>query len=196
MPWDKIQATAYRTKSSINHFVPELRSLHLDQVSDNAEFEYLREAFAYRKEQNEDNTVSLNEVARITEKKDREAFWLALENKKRVAQGLETIASLDDLNPEETVIASATPPLSSGGAAIVPDGESDGEATPVDGSEMAGLVDIPSNIPASTDETSSPDAEEDEQADDPYLVESSHILLDLISLEERTAADLLRSQGS
>ena len=86
--------------------------------------------------------------------------------------------------------------MSSGGAAIVPDGESDGEATPVDGSEMAGLVDIPSNIPASTDETLSPDAEEDEQADDPYLVESSHILLDLISLEERTAADLLRSQGS
>ncbi|MGV0035172.1 MAG: carboxy terminal-processing peptidase [Candidatus Azotimanducaceae bacterium WSBS_2022_MAG_OTU7] len=89
LPWDKITATNYRPKHSINHLVPALKSPHDERVADNADFNYLKEAFAYRKSAQilEDNTVSLNEEQRLQEKSDREDFWLALENKKRPAPG-------------------------------------------------------------------------------------------------------------
>jgi hypothetical protein len=38
--------------------------------------------------------------------------------------------------------------------------------------------------------------EEEDTTPDPYLVESGHILLDLISLEERTAAGLRQSHDT
>jgi hypothetical protein len=38
--------------------------------------------------------------------------------------------------------------------------------------------------------------EEEDTTPDPYLVESGHILLDLISLEERTAAGLKQSRDT
>ena len=192
LPWDEINATSFRTKSTINHHVPELRSLHNNRIADNPEFNYIKEAFAYRKARNEDDHVSLNEQQRRLEKEEREAFWLALENKKRLALGQEVIASLDELDEEEPVVASnETPPVTSGGAAIVPEvvtDDAEGSNQPVPGSEMAGagVTGTAAVIPAS----------EEEEPEDPYLVESGHILLDLISMDERTAADNKPAQGT
>ncbi|MBT4493683.1 MAG: carboxy terminal-processing peptidase [Gammaproteobacteria bacterium] len=190
LPWDQINATSYRTKNAINHYVPELRSLHHDRVANNPEFNFLKEAFAYRKALNEDDSISLNETERVKEKQEREVFWLTLENKKREAQGLDLLESLDDLNEEEPTIASSETPVTGGGA-IVPDREEDDGDDPVPGSEMA-VVGTPTADSSATDEPHV----EDETPTDPYLVESGHILLDLISLEERTAADKLRAQGT
>ncbi len=191
LPWDKITATNYRRKHVINHLVPELRSLHEDRVADNPDFNYLKEAFAYRKARSEDDYVSLNKEVRMREKEEREAFWLTLENKKREALGMDVLASLDDLDSEEepTVASVEEAPVQvegSTGGAIVPDNE-EGEA-PVPGSEMAGSG---TTLPAADSEK-----ESEEEDPDPYLVESGHILLDLISLEERTAAELKPSHGS
>ena len=191
LPWDKITATNYRRKHSINHLVAELRSLHDERVSDNAEFNYLTEAFAYRKTRNEDDTISLNEEQRLQEKSDRENFWLALENKKRVALGQEPIASLDELDEEEPTIASND--ASAASPAIVPTtGESE-TAEPASNSEIAGSS---SAIPVSKTDEAREEPEEEDTTPDPYLVESGHILLDLISLEERTAAGLKQSRDT
>ncbi len=198
--WDRIQATRYRVKHSIQHLVPELRTLHSDRVSTNPEFNYLKEAFAYRKARNEDNTITLNEQARLDEKSARETFWLDLENRKREALGQDTIASLDELDEETVTVADASEASTSpatpldGGAVIVPD-QPAGSENPVEGSEMA-IVTPPDSAgePPAAELDSEAEAPEDP---DPYLVESGHILLDLISLEERTAAERARrSQGS
>ncbi|MBL6690902.1 MAG: carboxy terminal-processing peptidase [Pseudomonadales bacterium] len=191
LPWDKITATNYRRKHLINHLVPELRSLHEERIADNPEFNYLKEAFAYRKARSEDDYVSLNKDERLQEKEEREAFWLALENKKREALGQDVLASLDDLDKEEEPTVASTEPAQvegSTGGAIVPDSK-EGEE-PVPGSEMAGSGTL---VPAVGEAEAE---EENEETPDPYLVESGHILLDLISLEERTAAELKQSHGS
>ena len=183
LPWDIIKAANYRAGKNINHLVPELRALHLERVANHPEFDYLKEAFAYRKARKEENTISLNEMQRLAEKQDRESFWLALENRKRLAQGLSALASLDELTAAEPTIANVKAPAGGAGA-LVPspqEGEDDG---PVPGSEMAGAGGA-SNIKAGSKEPV-----------DFHLVEGGHILLDLISLEKRTAADGLRSQGS
>ena len=180
LPWDKIPATTYRRKHSINHLVPELKSLHDERVSNNAEFNYLSEAFAYRKTRSENDTISLNEKKRLQEKTDREGFWLALENKRRVALGEEPIASLDELDEEEPSIAS---------------NDGSAQATPLYDVEM---VDPASAISVlQTDDAHEiPEEEEEDKTPDPYLIESGHILLDLISLEERTAAGLKQSRDT
>jgi carboxyl-terminal processing protease len=180
LPWDKISATTYRRKHSINHLVPELKSLHDERVSNNAEFNYLSEAFAYRKTRSENDTISLNEKKRLQEKTDREGFWLALENKRRVALGEEPIASLDELAEEEPSIAS---------------NDGSAQATPLYDVEM---VDPASAISVlQTDDAHEiPEEEEEDKTPDPYLIESGHILLDLISLEERTAAGLKQSRDT
>ena len=193
LPWDKISATTYRRKHSINHLVPELKSLHDARISNNAEFNYLSEAFAYRKARSEDDTISLNEKKRLQEKTDREGFWLALENKRRVALGQEPIASLDELDEEEPNIASNEAPHAS--PTNVPT-TSDGETAGPDSSNQ--MADSTSPISAlKTDGAhEKPEVEEEDTTPDPYLVESGHILLDLISLEERTAAGLKQSRDT
>jgi carboxyl-terminal processing protease len=191
LPWDKITATNYRRKHSINHLVAELRSLHDERVSDNPEFNYLTEAFAYRKMRNEDDTISLNEEQRLQEKSDRENFWLALENKKRVSLGQEPIASLDELDEEEPTIASND--ASAASPAIAPTTRESETAEPASNSEIAGSN---SAIPVAGADDAREEPEVEESSPDPYLVESGHILLDLISLEERTAAGLKQSRDT
>jgi len=188
LPWDEIKATRFRKKHEISHYVPELQSLHESRISDNPDFNYLKEAFAYRKARSEEDYVSLSENERRQEKEDRESFWLALENKKRLALGQEALASLDELEPEEAELAAIEEPSKSGGAAIVPDSAGEEHSgKPVAGSEMAG-----GDSPATDDAG----AEDDTDAPDPYLVEGAHILVDLIKLEERTAADRTLRRGT
>ena len=116
----------------------------------------------------------------MQEKTDREGFWLALENKRRVALGEEPIASLDELAEEEPSIAS---------------NDGSAQATPLYDVEM---VDPASAISVlQTDDAHEiPEEEEEDKTPDPYLIESGHILLDLISLEERTAAGLKQSRDT
>ena len=138
--------------------------------------------------------ISLSEARRRQEQADREAFWLALENTKRAAQGLEALASLDDLNEEEEpVLAEASSQVTPITGAIVPDTAGEQSSEPIPGSEMAGSSGSPeSTLPADVD----PGAAEEDEPADPYLVESGHILLDLITLEETTAEKRRAAQGS
>ena len=89
-----------------------------------------------------------------------------------MALGQEPIASLDELDEEEPTIAS-----------------NDASAA----SEIAGSS---SAIPVSKTDDAREESEEEDTTPDPYLVESGHILLDLISLEERTAAGLKQSRDT
>jgi len=140
---------------------------------------------------NEDDTISLNEEQRLQEKSDRENFWLALENKKRVSLGQEPIASLDELDEEEPTIASND--ASAASPAIAPTTRESETAEPASNSEIAGSN---SAIPVAGADDAREEPEVEESSPDPYLVESGHILLDLISLEERTAAGLKQSRDT
>lgn len=193
LPWDKITATNYRRKSAINHLVPELRSLHEERVADNPEFNYLKEAFAYRKARAETDSVSLNETERLAEKERRENFWLNLENAKRVAMGEATIASLDELDEstedlasiDESATEAVSPPQGGAIVPIVPATTEESLGESVTGSEMAGNTSAATATEGDKDTTLETAATK--KAPDPYLIESGHILLDLISLEKRTA---------
>ena len=200
LPWDKIQPTGYRTKRNLVHLLPELRNQHAQRVANDPDFEYLTEAFTYRKARSKDTSVTLSLATRQREKEESDAFWLSLENKRRVAKGLEAVASLDDLDNDEPDLASAAtsvpgtaagaPGIDSASAGIPP---TTGEAASEHSSSAGSVAIVPDNRDptAAPDPVLNPEAEgadsEEDSEPDPYLVETGNILVDLISLTRRTA---------
>lgn len=213
--WDRIPAANYRVKRNVKQLLPEVRSLHQARVAADPDFAYLREAYAYRKARAETKTLTLNEAQRIADKDAREAFWLALENKKRLAKGQAALASLDELDEEDedTLAAAGTNDAATEGAAPsqAPDaGDSqpadNGSAKPATGSAASGSAGgaQPAPLGGAAGQVISgagdlPEAESraarEEEERDPYLVEAGQILLDLISLEAMTAEDRLKVGG-
>ncbi len=189
LPWDKIQPTGYRKRAPIEHYMPDLQNLHTERTRDDPEFNYLREAFAFRQVRNQEKSVSLNEVFRKQEKDQLDQFWVALENKKRTARGLLPISSLEELDEDNGPTLAGTAASGGGGVTAAaespesksPDSETDAEQ--LKGNEMAGVGQTPalddSDKVASVEKPAEPDA---------YLLESGSILLDYITLQQRTAS--------
>ena len=206
LPWDQISATSFRTKQMIGPLVTELDRLHKARVTEDPEFTYMADAAAYRKVRAQQTAVTLNESQRLKEKEDSDTFWLALENTKRLQQGLPEIDSLDELQGDkEPVVAEID---DSGATGITTDAESGdlgegdaalGEAQNLVGNELAGVIEMPSaTAPPATlkqenpeKEGAEPDIEDTTENEEPdaFLVETTNILLDLISLGKQTAAE-------
>jgi|TARA_Y100000310_G_scaffold342267_1_gene444766 carboxyl-terminal processing protease len=186
LPWDKIDPAEFRIKANLSTYVPDLRHRHQDRVRGNAEFDYLSGALDYRKNRSNEKSITLNQAARIQRKEEADSFWVALENKRRVAKGLSELASLDELSSPHEVAANETP-----ASGITPASESDesGETNQLDGNELAGLADVQTQPQESDEDTDTEPKEADEEEPDPLLVESGHILADLINLSSRTAAE-------
>ncbi len=202
LPWDTIKSTSYRPKSSIVPLLPDLRSLHDQRVKADPEFTYVKDAIAYRREQSNDSTVSLNMETRIHEKKATDQFFLTLENRKRSAQGLPEIASLDELDQEKTPNVATSqsvpgvPAVNGGGEAgeNTSNGDNNSGADKPDsadatgessnGSELAGVGPVPGDTGVGVEEEQEVGAEESKP--DAFLMETGNILLDLISLQKLT----------
>lgn len=194
LPWDRINATGYKTKSNIAEILPNIRNLHLARASFNPDFEFLKKAINFRREQEKDETISLNEQDRVDEKAENEEFWTAIENEKRRAKGLPEIESLDDLNPDNTVASAPAAGMSS--ASENEDGTSE-QGGNLEGNEMAGLIDATQAIetaqplaPKGSSESSLSKEKEEKKDKEPdaYLTETGHILLDMTSMGERAVA--------
>jgi carboxyl-terminal processing protease len=112
-----------------------------------------------------------------------------LENKRREALGQEPIANLDELDEEEPSIASNDAPHASPTTSV-------GETTGPDSNNEMTDSTSPISVLKTDDAHEKPEEKEEDTKPDPYLVESGHILLDLISLEERTAAGLKHSRDT
>ena len=205
LPWDEIKATGYRTKRSIQSMLSDLRNLHHTRAADDPEFVYLENALAYRQVRSNTNSITLNEQKRIQEKEEADSFWLSLENEKRKAQGLSLLKSLDELDGQEESVVAQNETQSQPGISPSEEGSADNQSGGVlIGNEVAGVVDssgliegdtkVPNDEvnPAIENEVAA--EEEPKPQPDPYLVETSKIVIDLIALEKRTAAEKRGSQ--
>lgn len=170
--FDTIESANYRVASLISRLIPDLRKLHQKRVNTDPEFIYAKEAMAYQIERANDKTISLNEETRIQKREATEAYYLALENNKRSAQGLDPLTSRDE---EEPTVAVATP---TGVPMVIDEGKEDSQDQDdlkTTGNEVAGVgsvtLDQPEPVEEESDET------------DAFLNETGNILLDLISLQ-------------
>lgn len=185
LPWDKIKPASFRVKSSQHAILSELQARHEQRTTSNPDFIYLNDAFEYKKARSELTSISLNEAERKTQQAKSRAFWLDLTNKKRSAQGLPEIASLDELDIDEatptevTADADAQPSLG-----VTTD---EGSSEPAPPLNVANNVDVSINSDIALEQprgNSTPPASEEIDA---YLVETGQILFDYISLMVRQA---------
>jgi carboxyl-terminal processing protease len=73
----------------------------VERSSDDPDFQALIEDIETVEELRKQTTISLNLEARKAEQNERRTESLARENSRRAARGLEPVASLDDLDPNE-----------------------------------------------------------------------------------------------
>lgn len=100
LPWDSIERANYTTFGDTKTVAQQLAALHTQRVSHDPEFGYIFEDIERYKLKKSDKTLSLVESERLKEKNEAEARNLVRANERLKRQGLEPIASIDDL-PED-----------------------------------------------------------------------------------------------
>ncbi|MEY2427248.1 MAG: carboxyl-terminal processing protease [Verrucomicrobiota bacterium] len=82
LPWDTIPSAKYKHLDMVDPYLPELRKRSSQRVSNEKEFEYVREDIEQFKKIQADKTVSLNEKQRLKEKDEAEARQKAREQER------------------------------------------------------------------------------------------------------------------
>jgi carboxyl-terminal processing protease len=98
LPWDRIQATRFRTMDALDAAVDVLREAQSQESANDPEFGFLLDEIAAIERIRQQKTVSLNLEARKAEREQMEQEQLTRENARRAALGLDPIASLEDLD--------------------------------------------------------------------------------------------------
>ncbi|TBR41110.1 tail-specific protease [Marinomonas agarivorans] len=102
LPWDKIHETRYPVYWQIPDFIPELDLRHKDRLQRNPDFIALADQIDHiKKQEDRFKALTLNEEKRLKQIEENKQIELDRENTRRKALGLETVASLDDINEED-----------------------------------------------------------------------------------------------
>ena len=98
MPWDEIKPAVYQHATQIQNALPMLIEKHRERVANDPDFEYLHALMERSREASKKTEISLNEAVRVKEKKDDDAWRLALENKLRAAKGQPPLKTVEELD--------------------------------------------------------------------------------------------------
>ena len=102
LPWDRIHAVRHAKYFNLKEMLPELTRKHEKRTETDPDFVYLREQFKYQIDQTNKKAVSLNESVREQEREQMNQDVLAMENKRRLAKGLEPYESFEALEKSES----------------------------------------------------------------------------------------------
>ena len=97
LDWDRIAPVRHKNYAAIDAILPTLVAKHTERANNNADFQYIWDQKALAETISSAEQVPLNENARIAQRESQESQYLAIENTRRKAKGLEELASLDDM---------------------------------------------------------------------------------------------------
>ena len=166
LDWDQISPVRHREYSMFSSLLPALERRHQTRATSDPDFVYLTDQVAMASETRGLTELPLNEAERIALRDSQERRALAIENKRRVAQGLEPLESLRD---EEDMVALDS---ASGEAGEPPEG---------------------GDVPAG-DVTLAESAEDDPDEADVLLIEAGRILADALALTGNAAPQTVTAQ--
>ncbi|NCF44823.1 MAG: tail-specific protease [Proteobacteria bacterium] len=172
MPWDVIDAVGYAPYSELTPYLATLQQRHVERVGDDPHFTYYRALMTKAEEKSGRTHLSLNEAARRNEKKQDDAWRLAVENTLRTATGKPAAATLDELEAMEEAEELGNTRNEDSLAATSNANDPD---LPTD------QMDATTEDPRSAEAASASDLIE-EIDDDPMLREAGRVLNDLIGL--------------
>jgi len=112
LPWDTIPPARYEAYGQIRPLIKDLTKRHQERVKHNPDFIHLVETIKLNDELRADTKVSLNEKLRKEQKKSIKDRQLALENKRRIANGEKPIEKLAELDEDKEKDENNGKPLS------------------------------------------------------------------------------------
>jgi len=98
---DTVQTTRFRACEPLDSTIDSLIASHSERAKDDPNFQYLIQYIENARENRAHKSVSLNIEARRGQREANMERALQLENERRAALGLETVASLEDLRDED-----------------------------------------------------------------------------------------------
>ena len=114
LDWDRIAPVRHKNYAAIDAMLPTLVAKHTERANNNADFQYIWDQKALAETISSAEQVPLNENTRIAQRESQESQYLAIENTRRKAKGLEVLASLDDMfgsdEDDEGALDSSTDP--------------------------------------------------------------------------------------
>lgn len=96
LSWDTIHAVRHQRYHPLDKQLPSLKNLHAKRISNDPDFNYMRDQIALLEESRARTRVSLNENKRLAQKQADKDAQLNIENRRRQGKGLDPIASLDE----------------------------------------------------------------------------------------------------
>ncbi len=104
LPWDRIESTRFRARAPLNTAIEALTVQHSMRTANDPNFQYLLRNVEASEIQRSRTSISLNLDERRAELEREEALALERENDRRVALGLEPLASLEELEQDPGTI--------------------------------------------------------------------------------------------
>jgi len=101
LPWDKIRPTNYVAEKPLDNEISYLTQSYTQRSQHSPDLDYLRSDIAAIEELRAQKSISLNREKRLEERETLRHQRLARINRRRIADGLEPVDSLDDIEDEE-----------------------------------------------------------------------------------------------
>ncbi len=113
LAWDKIHSVIYNKYFNLPALLPALKEMHQQRIEKDPDFVFMHDQLQLLESMRDINQLSLLEKQRIKEKAQLNSKELAIENRRRLAKGLDAYTSIEEMNgvPEdkdEQVAAAAT----------------------------------------------------------------------------------------
>ena len=101
LDWDRIAPVRHKDYGVVDAILPTLVAKHTERANADPDFQYIWDQKALAEKIRGAEVLPLNEAERIAQRTSQEIQYLAIENARRQAKGLDALASLDDLVIEE-----------------------------------------------------------------------------------------------
>lgn len=129
LDWDQISPVRHRDYNAYRALLPTLDDRHRKRAAEDPDFVFLTDQVAMAAETRSLDRLPLAESERIAMREAQEARALAIENKRRVARGLEPLAALESEGGDDDVIT-------------LDGAESDAESGEVEGEALVEEADV------------------------------------------------------
>lgn len=125
LDWDRIAPVRHKDYGVVDAILPTLVSKHTERANADPDFQYIWDQKALAEKIRGAEVLPLNEAERIAQRTSQEIQYLAIENARRQAKGLDALASLDDLVNEEDELSDVNSDSAGNPSSIGDDTEED-----------------------------------------------------------------------
>lgn len=101
LKWDQIKAAPHAKYFDFSTIISSLKNSHNKRAKQDPDFAFILDQLDLINKKKSRKTISLNESQRLKEKEDAEKSSLEIENKRRLAKGLEKFATIEDYKKDK-----------------------------------------------------------------------------------------------